>query len=270
MIETAALDSTPQAGAAPAGAPATAAPAAGAPVAPVPAPTAPVVVTLGDEPKAPQVAGPSDTSDPFVYDPTGDAGLDYALGYVGKLGYGADHPAIVAAMGGEFTLLEAELAQRGDKALGYKEVIGLAKAAHERVASERRAKDAAIGQYAVAAAGSQERWAQVQAWASASATPTEKAEVNAALAAGGVQAKATLDYLVRMFEKSSGGTRDPAKAVSAAAGNSAGASSGPLTAEQYRAEVTALAVASAGRDPTGTPQYAALQARRVAAMRRGG
>lgn len=251
---------------APTGAPPAGTPPAAAP----PAPAAPVAVNLGEPAPAPVVAGPAVTDAPFVYEPTGDAGLDYALGYVGRLGYGADHPAIVAAMQGEFTLLEADLAQKGDKALGYKEVVGLAKAAHERHATERKAKDEAISNHAVASAGSPERWGEVRSWASANATPAEKAEVNAALAAGGVQAKATIDYLVRMYEKSSAGVKEPSKAVATGAGNNAGASHGPLSAEQYRTELNALAAKARGGDPTGTPEYASLQARRLASLRRGG
>lgn len=267
-VVTAAPDATvaapvvgaPTAGATPA--------ATGVPAAPA-APAAPVVVAL-DAPPATPAPGPADTTVPFAYDPTGDAGLDYALGYVGRLGFGADHPAIVAAMGGEFSLLEAELAQKGDKAMGYKEVIGLAKAAHERHATQQKAKDEAIGQYAAQAADSPERWGQVRAWASANATPEEKAQVNAALATGGVQAKATIDYLIRMYEKSASGSKEPSKAVATGAGNTSGAASGPLTSEQYRAELTALTAKANGRDPTSMPEYAALQARRLAAMRRGG
>ena len=66
------------------------APAQGQPPATEPAATSPNV--LLDAP-AENVTPNPDTSQEFSYDPTGDAGLDYALNFVGKLGYGDTHPA---------------------------------------------------------------------------------------------------------------------------------------------------------------------------------
>ena len=75
-----------------------AAPAAGQPPAGVVTPAKPADgVLLADPAPATPPAPNPDTSDEFSYDPTGDAGLDYALNFVGKLGYGDTHPAIQAA-----------------------------------------------------------------------------------------------------------------------------------------------------------------------------
>ena len=64
------------------------------------APVAPIVV--GEQPAAPAVTPNPSTADAYSYEPTGDAGLDYALAFVGNLGYGDSHPAILAAWAGAF------------------------------------------------------------------------------------------------------------------------------------------------------------------------
>jgi len=65
------------------------------------------------------------------YNKTGDPGLDMALSFIGKLGIGPDHPAIVAARQGDFAFIKAELAGRGDKAQGWEQYLSLAEKAFE-------------------------------------------------------------------------------------------------------------------------------------------
>ena len=77
-------------------------------------PAPPAHSVLLDEGAAATTPAPNpDTSNEFAYDATGDAGLDYALNFVGKLGYGDTHPAIMAAQKGDFSLIRAELATKG-------------------------------------------------------------------------------------------------------------------------------------------------------------
>lgn len=234
--------------------------------------TPPVKVVLGEVPTSTPVSAgiPEEGTVAVTYDPTGDVGLDYALGFVGRLGFGPQHPAMAAAMTGNMSLLRAELAQLGDKALGANEVVGLAEEAYKRLAAQQAESDKALSTYAVTAAGGQESWAQVQAWASGAADPSEKAAINAQLAAGGVQAKMAVDYLVKCYAKSSGATKEPGKVASSNA-SPGGVSTGnsPLTASRYSAAVQALTRASGGRDPAGSPAYAALQSRRLAGRKQG-
>ena len=161
------ITSAAPAAATPAAPPAT--PAATTPAAP-PAPVTPVAMEV---PPAPAPVPDLDTSVQFEYDPTGDAGLDYALGYIGRLGYGTDHPAVAACRNGNFGLLKAELAGLGPKAPGYAEVVALAEQAYANNLKSVGEKEAKLGEYCVSAAGSQENWRAVQSWASAKADPAE-------------------------------------------------------------------------------------------------
>ena len=76
----------------------------------------------------------TNTSEPFQYEPTGDAGLDYALDFIGKLGYSDAHPAVRAAITGDFSLIRAELSTRGVQ--GADAVVKLAEDAHARFAAK--------------------------------------------------------------------------------------------------------------------------------------
>ena len=88
------------------------APAQGQTGAPAVPPAPPPADVLLDAPPPPVTPNP-DTTQEFTYDPTGDAGLDYALNLVGKLGYGDAHPAVIAAQKGDISLIRAELATKG-------------------------------------------------------------------------------------------------------------------------------------------------------------
>lgn len=228
---------------------------------PTPAtPATPVVVPTLEAEQAGKV---------FTYEKTGDSGLDYALGFVGRLGFGPDHPAVAAATKGDFGILKAELAAIGDKAPGHAEVVAIAEAAFARTTEKRTEATKAISSYAVKAAESPERWATVQKWASVNADATEKAEINAALSAGGVQAKAAVDYLIKCYSKSQEGVKSPKAATKPDASPSPTQTSGPLTASEYSAEVQKLMRASGMRDIGGKPEYLALQSRRLAGKKLG-
>lgn len=239
-----------------------AAPEAGAPAAAPVAPAAPVVAAL-TVPDEPAPAPDLDTSVQFDYDPTGDAGLDYALGYIGRLGYGTDHPAVAACRAGNFGLLKAELAGLGPKAPGYAEVIALAEQAYANNVKTAGEKDAKLGEYCVSAAGSPENWQAVQGWASANADPAEKQQINAALAQGGLMAEAAVNMLVQLYSKSNTLPQEPASAVRSDANGTAPSGGGALTAAQYGAAVAALSRANGGRDMTNSQEYVSLQTRRL-------
>lgn len=247
-----------------------------APVTTVPATPAtspevqPVVVTLDTPEPAPTVAPDSSPATVgFEYEKTGDPGLDYALAFVGRLGFGHESPAITQAMTGDFALLRAELGSLGDKAKGYAEVVALAEQAFTRSKEKSAANDKALGEAATKIAGSKERWAEVQTWASSNADPQEKTAINSALAAGGISAKMAMEYLVRCFDKSKGGVQEPASAVQKSAASNAGPASGALSAREYSQAVQELSRTLKGREVENHPEYRALQQRRLASQKAG-
>lgn len=199
---------------------------------------------------------------PVIYEATGDRGLDMALAFIGKQGLAGDHPAVQAAAEGDFTLLKATLAQKGVQ--GYAEFVELGEQAYARTQEKNKAAAEATRAAVHAAAGGEEQWAAIQKWASANASPEEKAEINEQLNKGGIAAKAAVTYLMTTYAKSADMTQEPASAVKP------GASLKPaapvkMTAAVYAEEVAALNVKLRGR-LDGSPEYEALQRRRLASL----
>ena len=207
-----------------------------------------------------------DTSQEFSYDPTGDAGLDYALNFVGKLGYGDTHPAIIAAQKGDFSLIRAELATKG--VAGSDAVLALAEQAYTRFVAEDAKKSEELAGFAAQAAGSAENWAVVRAWAAQEATPQEKAQVNAALAQGGLVAQGVISQLVALYQQKHTLPKDAADVAKPGAVGTAAPSTEPMTAKAYAQAVEALRQ-KLGNRTDGSPEYAALQSQRLAARRAG-
>ena len=222
-------------------------------------------VLLGD-PAATQPTPNPDTSNEFAYDPTGDAGLDYALNFVGKLGYGDTHPAIIAAQKGDFSLIRAELATKG--VAGSDAVLALAEQAYTRFAAEDAKKSQELAGFAAQAAGSAENWAVVRAWAAAEATPQEKAQVNAAIAQGGLVAQGVISQLVNLYQQKHTLPKDAAPVAKPGEVGGAAPTAGPMTAQAYAQAVEQLRQ-KYGNNTDSTPEYAALQSQRLAARRAG-
>lgn len=249
-----------------------------APAAPVGAPAPAQVPTPAQAPAAPPaapVALPEDpqdkTPDPdlsnaYSYEPTGDAGLDYALNFIGQQGYGDSHPAVIAATKGDFSLIEAELATKNVP--GAAQVVALAKQAYERHVAETAKREAELAQFAASAAGSAENWAIVRAWASQEATPEEKAQVNAALAQGGIIAQGVISQLVNLYSQKFTLAKSPAPVASPNAAPVPSVSNEPMTAQRYAKAVAELRQ-KLGNRTEDSPEYAALQAQRLAARRAG-
>ena len=206
------------------------------------------------------------TSMEFSYDHTGDAGLDYALNFVGKLGYGDTHPAIIAAQKGDFSLIRAELATKG--VAGSDAVLALAEQAYTRFAAEDAKKSEELAGFAAQAAGSPENWAVVRAWAAQEATPQEKAQVNAALAQGGLVAQGVISQLVALYQQKHTLPKDAADVAKPGAVGTAATSNEPMTAKAYAQAVEALRQ-KLGNRTEDSPEYAALQSQRLAARRAG-
>lgn len=224
------------------------------------------LVVGGEEVKT--VEPDSDRSHEFKYDPTGNASLDYALSFVGELGYGPAHPAILAAQEGNFHLIAAELAREGVR--GADQVIALAKQAYEQEKGKIEAQKAELTKFAYEVAGGAANWKQVQSWASANATPQEKQQINALLASGGFAAQSAINFLVTQYSKVNTLNHAPARVAKANAGASRGQDvGGAISAREYGQLVQQLIYANGGRDVSHTREYQELQARRLAGRRAG-
>lgn len=217
-------------------------------------PVAPVVPTL-----APTVV---DEATPVEYEPTGDVGLDMALKFVGKAGISEQHPAMVAAREGDFSILKATLATKG--IAGWQEYVALGESAYARVAEKQQAATEKVKATVIAAAGGEQEWNAIKTWAGANATPEEKAEINEALNKGGLIAKSAVQYLAGMYNKANNvevTPKDPT--AQAGKGGQASGDNTPLSPREYGDAVQRLNVRLGGK-LEGSKEYSALQARRAA------
>ena len=244
--------------------PAPAAPAPAAPAAPAPSPAVPPAVPALTAAPAPEPAAPAPEPAPQAkFDPTGDPLLDTALDYVAKLGIASTDPAIAAAQDGDFGPLEAKLLALGDKAKDHPRFLALAKRAYEDATKKTEAHNAEVTKVVHTAVGGEAQWLAIQTWASAQATDAEKAQINAAFAAGGLQAKAAAEYLAKAFAKA-GRPGIPKTAATKPEAAAAPTGAEPLTAREYARKVDELSRANRGGDVTHLPEYQALRARRLA------
>lgn len=248
-----------------------------APTAPVAAPaapaatTAPVTATQASPTTPATQAAPETSADPqpVVWEKTGDAGLDMALGFVGARGFGPQHPAVQAAVRGDFSLLKAELAGMGAKATGYEAYVALAEKAYENDKARAETQEAMSVQAVHSAVGGDAAWAEIHQWAKANADPHERAEINAMMDAGPRQAKAAALYLKTLYENANGSVQAPASAVKpGASGHRSSTAGGPITdAREYSRLVLELEKKVGKANIQDSPEYHQLKQRRLAGRR---
>lgn len=214
------------------------------------------------EAEAPKPEPILETAEVFEFEPTGDVGMDMALAFIGKAGINEQHPAMVAAINGDFTILKATLAAKG--ATGWEQFVALGEAAYTRKQAEAAAQRSALQEAVFKEAGGKEQWEAVQKWASANATPEEKAEINALLNKGGLAAKGAVKYLVDAYGRANNVEVSPRDATAnASRGGVPAADTAPLSPRDYANAVQQLNVKLRGR-LEGSKEYAALQSRRAA------
>ena len=215
----------------------------------------------------PEVAKPvAVEAGPVEYEPTGDVGLDMALSFIGKAGLGQQHPAVAAAMAGDFSILKATLAAKGTP--GWEQFVALGEAAYARTTKEAEGKATASREAIYKEAGGKDNWEAVKTWAGANATDAEKAAINELLNKGGLAAKTAVKYLMNTYAAANNVEVNPRDPVANAGrqGGSPSAESGPLSASAYAAAVNALNAKLRG-NLDGSKEYANLQARRQMALK---
>lgn len=223
-------------------APNAAPPAAAAPAAPAVPPQAPEA-TPAEPPKA-----------EATFEPSGNANVDYALGVISKAGIGPEHPAVKAAMDGDFGMLRHALAAAGVQ--GSDHLIAMVE--REAIAeAEREAADAkSIGEAVVSVAGSPEHWEDVVSWARTNADESEVETINGLLANKGT-AKIAAHYLVSMYDASLGDKEPLRSAVPQGASVAQGQPQGKLSRQEFAREADKL-YRQYGDAYVSTPAYKAL------------
>lgn len=219
---------------------------------------------LLDTAAAPALAKPDPVADDtgsVEYEPTGDVGLDMALNFVGKVGIGVNHPAMLAAQTGDFSILKATLAAKGVQ--GWEQFVALGEVAYTRTTAEAEKKATAGREAVYKEAGGEDNWNAIKTWAGSNATAEEKAEINALLNQGGLAARGAVQYLAGAYAKANNVEVNPrdAMANAAAGGGAPSSANGPLSSKEYSAAVQSLNNKMGGR-LEGSKEYAELQRRR--------
>lgn len=203
--------------------------------------------------------------EPIKYEETGDAKLDLALDFFGRNGLDADHPAIQAAVNGDFGLLEAFLDEKG--AAGWKSYVALAKEAHANAMEKTKDADAKITD-AVAKSLEQygyttEQWGEVIQWIRTE-SPEDVPEINKILASGPLGARAITAFILTNHREATGTEYKPqASAVKEESGANAAAARqelSPITKSEFAREAEKLA-RSFGPDYMSSKEYRTLRQR---------
>lgn len=232
-----------------------------APPAPVPAPAPPAPAPVAPPAPAPVAPpAPEPQAPPVValngFEPTGDAGIDLALGFFGKLGLKESDPEIAEAGKGNFEYLKAKLASMGAKAVGYEQYLALAeKGYNDFHTSQNTAREARV-KLVQEAVGGEENWNAIQTWAEKEGTPEELAQFKAGIKQGGVVAQAVAKFLAEQYAAASSTTLNPAAVVDKHANVVAAQ---PVNLAGYHAEVRALQAKLGSEGVQSSPEYAALR-----------
>jgi hypothetical protein len=211
------------------------------------------------QPKVEVVPSGKDEAGAVVYDPTGDAGIDMALGFIGGLGIEGTDPAMVAAANGDFSFIKAKLATMGDAAKGWEQHVALAEQGFARqLATFKETTEKSLAACHTVAGGA-DQWKLIEKWAGENADPEEKAALSAMFDQGPVQARLAATAMRSAYEQAKGTTIAPANPASTASGAPPAAQT-QLTRANYHKEVDAL-YRTMGNAMDGSTEYADLKRR---------
>lgn len=222
-------------------------------------------LSLETPPEVPPVVDPTKPGTVVTYEPTGDAALDMSLSFLGKHGYGPDHPAMVAAAQGNFAMLKADLATKG--IAGAAEHVALGEQAYGNRLAVQNAQVEKEKASILEVVGGEANWSAIKEWAKANAEPAEAIAVNKALSAGGLVAKAVAAHLANLHSRATGTTVEPASVNGgnvASNASAAAVANGPLAPRAYVAAINELKSKIGGANMDTHPEYIKLQQRRRA------
>lgn len=208
---------------------------------------------------------PAKPDDAAVLDKAGyapaenDPGLTYAMKFLASNGFNADNPAVDAAFNGDFSLLKAELAQKGIQ--GWEQALGLAEQSYERHSQANEAKAKEVGKVVTELAEQMGvDWEQAVSHVGKSASAEEKTALNQ-LMSDPATAHIAARFIAGSFIESGDTEIEPkAKATGDATSAHGGATGGALNRAEYNAELSKLRT-TLGDDYIHSPQAAALYRR---------
>lgn len=167
-----------------------------------------------------------------------------------------------AASSGDFKPLGEALKALGDKAKGYERYVKAAESAFQEAAAKKTAATEAATAAVHTAVGGADTWSAIEAWAKKEASDEEKADINKALAAGGLVAVAMAKSMKTSFEAAGSPGVKARSALKEGAGGAA-KESGALSPAQYKEELAKLTSKYGAGRAGHVPEFAELRARRL-------
>lgn len=212
----------------------------------------------GKEPVIPEAEqGTEDSLGKAGFAKTEDAGLNYSLNFLATHGFTADNPAVDAAMGGDFSLLKAELAAKGIQ--GWEQALALGEQAYGRAVEGQKAKQEAVGKVVMEIAeNAGVDWEEAVAHVSSASNET-KAALNG-LMADPATAHIAAAFITSQFLESGNSEREPLAVTQNSDTNAKRADGGTLSRVQFTAEMRKLRE-SMGDSYLDSPQAQALYRR---------
>lgn len=182
------------------------------------------------KPGEPVVPAPVVEDGPVEYAETGNQKVDYALGIIGKAGLGMEHPAVTAAMSGDFSLLAHQLEAKG--VAGAAGLVAMLEGEYKADLEAEAKTVEGIKANVLQIAGTPEHWSEVSNFIKANGTEEELAELRTMLQ-NPLQAKIAASYMVNLYD-SHGGTKEPQAQVAGSAATPVPVRSGvqPITNRQ--------------------------------------
>lgn len=219
---------------------------------------------LGTEKAPEQQEAPAERpGDAEVLDKAGfahseDQGLNYSLAFLARNGFDAANPAVDAAMGGDFSLLKAELAAKGIP--GWEQALGLGEQAYGRAVESQKAKQAEVGKVVLSIAEeSGVDWEEAVAHIGKSASDAEKSTLNS-LMADPATARIAAAFITGQFLQTGTSERDPVAAVGTGAAPANQGQGGQITRREYTEKMRELR-GKMGDDYINSPEAQALYKR---------
>jgi hypothetical protein len=181
------------------------------------APVVDVSLTTQNAPAAPKPGEPvvpaAVEDGPVEYAETGNQKVDYALGIIGKAGLSMEHPAVAAAMGGDFSLLAHQLESKG--VAGAAGLVAMLEGEYKADLEAEAKTVEGIKSSVLAIAGTAEHWGEVSNFIKANGSEEELTELRNMLQ-NPIQAKIAAAYMVNLYD-SQGGVKEPTASVAGAA-----------------------------------------------------
>lgn len=174
------------------------------------------------------------------FNKTGDAGMDLALEFLSKQGFGPEDDAVKLAFEGDFSMIKAKLASKGSKAQGWEQYVAISENHFEKKKSEKESRDKDTRDIMNGVFGNESNTHNVLDWASEEASEEETSALNKMIESGGLQAQAASMWLDAAYKSANGTKVKGAEATKANTQANESLGKSYVTPDEFRVAVADL------------------------------